>query len=162
MQYIKNREILWLYSATYNNLWWCFDEINSNQLDLIYKDYTERNNNVDAQDIKNVGIIEKVINDNIHEIKNPTFNEVNFFEVEDDEAKAKNCLENKIINYTIMAGQHKLYIDFDHWQQINYTNNMKRRIKLMRLPKNIKDEDYKEYLTDNCIKGISGIIFEEL
>lgn len=160
MEFIKNRENIWLYSASYNNLWWCFDGQNSSKLDMIYDDYKERNRNKDYEDIANVGVIDELITTESKEIINPSFGEVSY-----DEDNIKNITkkeDNNNFNYTVNIDNLSFYIDFDHWQQVNCVNNRKRRIKLLQFPDNLQKEEYINYSINNGVKGISGKLFNNL
>lgn len=157
MDYIKNRRNLWLYSATYNNLWWGFNEENNKQLDLIYNDYKERTTKKEDDFIKNVNVIENEDNDLSQEIKNPSFSEVLY--EDDNSVRNEKKNEAKVFDYTIRVENLKFYIDFEHWQQINCLNNRKRKIKIINIPDNLSDNELIEFLKSSGIKGISGIVF---
>lgn len=163
MNYIEQRKNVWLYSATFNNMWWCFNEDNCKQLDLIYNDYKKRNMKKNFDNIENV----KTINNDLKndgEIKNPTFNQVIFDDTIEDEKNGESelTINDDKLNYTVKADTNKFYIDFNNWEQINCDNNRKRKIKLLEFPKEMKKEDYIMFMEENKIKGIKGKLFDDL
>lgn len=162
MEFINNRDKIWLYSTTYGNFWWSYDNDNCEKLDLIYNDYKKRLDNSKNEEIKNVNVMDEITG-NEDDIKNPTFGEVCFEDCNSDEEKSESDDDiNNMLSYNLNIGNIKLYIDFDDMKQINYTNNRARKIRLLEFPVNVPKEERKNYAIKNNVIGISGKLFKSI
>jgi hypothetical protein len=158
---IYSRNVIWLYSAKYGNMWWCYNNETSLKLDLIYADFmklTDSNNVAIEKNYKTVD--PESLRSSPDLLYNPSFDPVIYDDINDSDTKVVvKDNNNVVVDYMIQVDNNKFVIDFNHWQQINFVHNYRKR-KIMRLiiPDNIGN--VKEYLIQQkYIKGISGEVW---
>lgn len=161
-----NKTIFWLYSSTFSNTWWGYNEECSNKLNLIYNDYIKRTNPstcVNTYDTQTIGTIISnhvgILPSSSQSIAS-TFDTINYTDDDDDNNDNINEIHNdKNIDYTISFNNTMFCIDIDHMQQINYHDKTKKR-KIMRVvvPNDIINiKDQKNYLINKYkFRGIAG------
>lgn len=159
---ILSTQQVWLYSAKYGNMWWCYDNDTSKNLTDIYNDYKKRNNtliNTSAYKVADPSFIN--INTDPIPSKDLSFDFVSY----DDTTSSVNSSDmiiketnnsEKIIDYIITTNNNSFLIDFNNFQQINCVQHRKRKIKLIEIPDSVSD--IKSYLQNNFkVKGIAGV-----
>jgi hypothetical protein len=159
---ILSNQQVWLYSAKYGNMWWCYDCNTSKKLTDIYNDYKKRNNTLTNTSPYKVAD-PSFININTDQIpsKDLSFDFVSY----DDTSNSVNSSDmiiketnnsEKIIDYIITTNNNSFLIDFNNFQQINCVQHRKRKIKLIEIPDGVSD--IKSYLQNNFkVKGVAGI-----
>lgn len=180
MNYDINSNIVWLYSAQYNNKWWCYDERTSNMIESAYNDYLKRaqfkipdkkqqsilgiNSNLiiqlDSSQSNNASTnVDNTVNTvNIDDNAPRLFAPIDFSN--EDIVEHSNNKTNDRISYEFIIGSDQFLMNFNDMFQINQKTNTKRQIQRIALDEKISIDKKWECLRDkHNVKGIAGIIF---
>lgn len=154
MNYFK-KSIFWLYSSSYSNTWWGYNDECCDKLNLIYNDYIKRTT-IDTNTYLTVNSYDNKIANNTIPMPNnnpTTFDSVDYSDIDNIEQP----LNSNLVDYMITVDNNKFYINLDHMEQINYLNKNKKR-KILRVEILDKNENDKLlYLTEQYkFRGISG------
>jgi hypothetical protein len=175
-QVVMARRLVWLYSARHKGYWWCYDEITSKKIDVIFGDYTKRKNlkdnllsNVNKLDT-NIFVIDIPAKHNSStnaQICNTKFSanyDLVCFDDTDDKSDSDNNLNiNSIeqLEYTIDISGTKYFIDFENNCQRNCDDSSKiRELTKIIIPDTINTNDIVTYLKTINVIGIGGIKFD--
>ncbi len=171
--------IFWVYSSAFNNVWWCYDDLTNEHIELIYQDYVKRQN-MESDDENNEFdvILDKNIKHNegniinydqfaqimpkytdksstLSGLQDHSFDMVSFSSCDEKDSNDldSNIKQSVLLSYIIDVGRSKYKIDFDAMKQINIVDsNKQRRIKRIEIhekPENINMEDLHNYLYQN-------------
>lgn len=158
--HITNNTI-WLYSAHYNNLWWCYDDKTSKVLENAYQDYQKRMNLVNnkTKGAENeIDVKTSIGKDQINKItqsKMMVFSPINFIK-----DQKQNIIKDMPISYEFTIGTNVFLLDFNGMFQINVKTNMKRQIRRIVLDGTINNNDKWKLLKEqHNVRGIAGIVF---
>jgi hypothetical protein len=179
--------IFWVYSSSFNNVWWCYDSLTNRHIETIYNDYVKRYNSLDSIDTNDEIDVEfyDIVKDNestspidFNQFKNlpndmDNLQKVNNYDCSfdtvqfDDKEKPEYDGEKETVDplsYLIKIGTTKYKIDFDTMKQISTIDSSKqRKIKRIEINESFKDINVKElhdylYLSHGVI-GVAGIKF---
>jgi hypothetical protein len=180
-----NNNYRWVYSSTFQNNWWCYDDESNKKIEKIHKDYLQRklkseeNNKELENDVtidiklastKKRGTTTKkiIINEEICFVPYcPSDDEIEFDPVEFGSGEShdildtnKSDLKTDDILYIIKIGTANYHIDFENQKQIHALDIRKQRnIRRISLSEDDQTEKIVNFLKSEGVVGISGLKF---
>lgn len=154
---ILNKKRVWLYSARFGNMWWCYDTHSSEKLDIIYNDFVKRNKQTDDAHSADI----KVINDSEIVVDVPITNGTFDYVMYEDSIKSQDENLTQSISYNLLIDGNEFTVDFHHWRQSNSQHpNRIRYIKTITVPHEITNGvNLVNFLINNNVKGFSGDVW---
>lgn len=167
----------WVFSSTFNDGWWCYDDVTNLHIEKIYHDYLKRTNQIDKlTEItkeynknfeKSLEKTDDTTKSSVDAVKKGKF--YDFVDFSNTSNKVSDIIDkfvdqtkkdDELTTYVIIIGSNKYLIDFDHMKQIHTADHDKKR-SIQRI--SILDENnLTEYLIKNHkIKGVAGIKFKQ-
>lgn len=174
--FFKDNSILWLYSSTFGERWWCYDEKCNLQIEMTYHDYLKRKRvmqefdsdelfeQIDSPTDEKINKDGVVLSDFNFEFIQPDKIEnipVNFRSSlgNDVQERISKDSPEEVLSYSIKIGNHEYRLDFDNMKQVNSLDfRRQRRIKRIEIEPTI--HNLKDYLHNAYgVLGVAGVKF---
>ena len=159
--------IIWLYAAIFIDVWLIYDNESIIQINKIYSDYTTRQMlEYEPFVCTDTYKYNPIAKPNSKMITETCSDCVEYDEDGDDSKKCdgyrdndNNDNNNSIFSYIIKSNGRRYYIDVNRMRQINCSNvTMQRKIKCVKVPKNIPDKNLAQYLKTKYNLNIRQIL----